>query len=389
MEVQDIKVRKILNSRGLWALELDLKVDEKWSRVSVPAGLSRGKNEAAQFEVSKSMELLPKFKSQVVGAYADQETLDKQLQKISGPQKKKFGVDLVLATSIAALKAQGTIYKTIAKLAETKSAMPTPMLNIINGGLHAGNNLAIQEFMIVPHRFGTFAEKIEAAAEIYQRLRENLKAKYGRAAVNIGDEGGFAPPMETTVDAIEAIQAVLDELGHSKSVGIALDCAASSYFENKKYVIDGKALTTNNYIEHLKEICTKYSLFSVEDPIQEDDFAGWTNFTKEVNCIVVGDDLLVTNPKRVDEAMKKKACDAVLVKPNQIGTVTETLKVIDMARKAGWKYIISHRSGETNSDFIAHLAVGSEAPLIKAGAPARGERVAKYNRLLRLEKVIS
>ena len=318
MEIQDIRARRIINSRGDWALEADIKIDEKWHRVSVPAGKSKGRNEAVQYGTGKSLELLPKFKQLVAGAYADQETLDKHLCKIAGPRKKKFGADLVLATSIAGLKAQGIPYEAVARLVGAKPSMPTPMLNIINGGLHAGNSLAVQEFMIVPHRFGSFAEKMDAAVGIYQKLREILKAKYGRSAVNVGDEGGFAPPMKSTAEAVGAIQDVIDGLGFSKEVGISLDCAASSYFDSGKYGIDGKKLGTKSYISHLKDICTKYSLFSVEDPIREDDFAGWTAFTKEVGCTVVGDDLLATNPEGEESHGKKGLrCGAGKAQPNR------------------------------------------------------------------------
>ena len=383
MQVQDIVARKILNSRGSWALEIDLKVDDRWNRASVPAGKSRGRHEVEQFSADKSLSLVKKFKDELVGIYPDQKSLDDKLKK-----KKKFGVDLILATSIAAVRAQGTPYKVIAGLTESKTSIPTPMLNILNGGLHAGNGLSVQEFMIVPHRFGSFEEKMEASVKVYQKLRENLIATHGKNAVNVGDEGGFAPPMETTQEALSAIQKVLDELGYTKSIQIALDCAASSYFEGGKYLIDGQELSKDKYIDYIDGLVKKFGLFSIEDPIEENDFGASAELTKKVNCTVVGDDLLLTNPDRVKKAMKMKASDAVLVKPNQIGTITETLEVIKMAKESGWKFVISHRSGETNDDFISHLAVGTAAPLFKSGAPARGERTCKYNKLMKLEKVI-
>ncbi|HDR53061.1 MAG TPA: phosphopyruvate hydratase [archaeon] len=387
--VDDLKVRRVLNSRASWALELDLLVDGRQSRASVPAGKSKGKLEAVQLPAEKSLKLAPAFGKKLKRRFENQTELDRHLIKLAGPGKRKTGADLTLATSIAFLKSQGDAWEVISRLTGSLPALPTPMFNIINGGLHAGNNLAVQEFMIVPHDFGSFSEKVEAGVEIYAELKKQLEAKYGRSATNLGDEGGFAPPMNSTVEALEMLEAVLAKTGYAKTVGISLDCAASSYHSHKGYQIDGQLLNREDYLSYLAGLCEHHSLFSVEDPLEETDFKGFATFLDRANTMVVGDDLLVTNPTRLAKAIRLKAGNAVLVKPNQIGTVTETLEVIRLAREAGWKFVVSHRSGETNDTFITHLAVGTATPFIKTGAPARGERVAKYNELLRLEEVIA
>jgi len=383
MKVSDAKIRKILNSRGEWGIELELKVNGNWFRASVPAGKSRGKYEAVQLRAEESIKRFSAFKNEILGEYGDFREFDAHLIKIAGERKEKFGVDLVLAASIAFFRAQGNVWEVLG----TTPSLPTPMLNLINGGKHAGNWLSVQEFLIVPLHLHTFREKMEASAEIYKALREFLLKKYGRGSINVGDEGGFAPPLKTTSEAIELLERAVEEVGYGGDVRLSLDMAATSYFDGD-YSIDGLKLARGAYIDYVLELVKEYRLFSVEDPLHEDDWEGFAQITKKSRIMVVGDDLLVTNPQRVRKAIEMKACNAVLVKPNQIGTVTETLEVIELAKKSGWNYIISHRSGETTDTFISHLAFGIGAPFIKAGAPCRGERTAKYNELLRLEELI-
>ncbi len=375
MRVEDLTVRKIINSRGKWAVELDLKVDGSWYRASVPAGKSRGKHEAVQFPADRSVSLAGEFRKLVLGEYDSQEEFDSRLIAIAGENKSRFGVDLTLAASIAFFRSTHR---------ETGGSLPVPMLNVINGGEHAGNDLAVQEFMIVPF-LNTFSERMEAAVNVYQALRDLLLSRFGKSAVNVGDEGGFAPPIGKTEEAVEILEKAIEEAGYGKHVRISLDMAANSYFDGK-YRIDGLALDRGEYIEYVIDLAGKFHFFSVEDPMEESDWEGFAEVTRKAGTTVVGDDLLVTHPERVKRAIETGACNAVLVKPNQVGTVSETLEVVELAKKAGWKYIISHRSGETNDPFIAHFAVHTSAPLIKAGAPARGERVAKYNELLKMEE---
>ena len=375
MKIRDIKARKIVNSRGVWAIELDVNLDGTWFTASVPSGKSRGKHEAVQYTAEESLKRFPDFKKKLVGSeFEDQTALDEFLMKISGVKKKKYGVDLVLATSSAFFKSHLV----------SPGEIPTPMFNVINGGLHAGSGLAVQEFMIVPEKPESFSGKLEVALQIYSELRDILEKKFGKPSTNVGDEGGFAPPIKTTVEALTILEEAAGSAGLSK-VSLALDCAANSYFKKGKYHIDGRDMNKWEYIDHMSRISKSFHLFSVEDPLIEDDFEGFSKFLEKSKTTVVGDDLTVTDIERVKKAHKKESINAVLVKPNQVGTITETLNVIDFCKKQNWKWIISHRSGETEDTLISDLSVATESPLIKAGAPCRGERTAKYNQLLRLE----
>ena len=375
MKIRDMRARKIVNSRGVWAIEMDLNLDGAWFTASVPSGRSRGKYEAVQYTAEESLKRFPGFRKKLVGSeFKDQAALDDFLMKVSGAKKKKYGVDLVLAASAAFFKS----------CLISTGGMPTPMFNVINGGLHAGSGLAVQEFMIVPEKPESFSGKMDVALQIYSELREILEKKFGKQAINVGDEGGFAPPVKTTVEALTLLEEAAGSAGLSKA-SLALDCAANSYFKKGKYHIDGLDLNKWEYIDHLSGISRSFHLFSVEDPLVEDDFEGFSKFLEKSRTIVVGDDLTVTDIERVKKAHKKEAINAVLVKPNQVGTITETLGVIDFCRNRNWNWIMSHRSGETEDTMISDLAVATESPLIKAGAPCRGERTAKYNRLLRLE----
>lgn len=376
MKVEDALARKVLDSRGRWTVELDLKLKGRWSRASVPEGRSRGRYEAAQFPADKSMKRFPEFKKKLVGrSFSDQKKFDRYLLSIAGERKAKYGVDLVLAASIAFFR-RGLKPK----------SMPTPMLNVINGGMHAGGDMAIQEFMVVPRKFKSFHEKISMGAKIYTELRKVLEKKYGPAATNVGDEGGFVPPIKTTEEALSLLEEVIGSMGVLDKVSMSIDCAASSYFKTGRYHIDGKKLETAEYIDMLSYLSRSFHLFSVEDPLHEDDFEGFSDFLTKSETIVVGDDLTVTDLTRVEKAFVSQAINAVLVKPNQVGTVSETLQVIDFCRNNGLRWIISHRSGETVDTFISELAAATDSPFIKAGAPCRGERTAKYNQLLRLEE---
>ncbi|MDD5023003.1 MAG: phosphopyruvate hydratase, partial [Candidatus ainarchaeum sp.] len=291
------------------------------------------------------------------------------------------------------------LYKYINKISGGKLNLPKPMLNIINGGKHAGGKLAIQEFMIIPE-MKTFKEKMVASSEVYHVLGKILVKKYGDSAKNIGDEGGYAPKIEDAEEAFEAIEEAIDETGYAGKIKFAIDSAASSFYDEKKeeYAITGRSKTLKRQkankielLEYYLELIKKYPIASIEDPFYEEDFEGFAELTKKVGnkCLIVGDDLLVTNPKRITSAIDKKSCTALLLKINQIGTVSEAIESWKMCKKQGWKTVVSHRSGETEDTFIADFAVGIGSEYIKTGAPARGERTAKYNQLLRIEEELT
>jgi enolase len=263
------------------------------------------------------------------------------------------------------------------------------MFNILNGGKHAGGKLSIQEFMIIPDA-PSFSERLRMASEIYHVLGKQLGKKYGASAKNVGDEGGFAPQLKSASEALNAIEEAIDEAGYGKKVGLALDAAASSFYDEKtgKYNLDGKNVKPEDLLEFYLGLCKNFGLVSLEDPFFEEDFASFANLTKKVGkkVQIVGDDLLVTNPRRIRMAFESNACNALLLKLNQIGTVSEGVAAANMCKRKHWGVIVSHRSGETEDTFISDFAVGINAGQIKTGAPARGERTSKYNQLLRIEE---
>jgi enolase len=268
-----------------------------------------------------------------------------------------------------------------------KIKIPTPFLNILNGGEHAGNDLAVQEFMIVP-LLDSFDGQMRAASEVYHTLEELLEDKYGPSATNVGDEGGFAPPIDKTEDAIKLVVEAVMKSGYNpgEEVKIAMDAAASEFYENGKYLIDSGARDSAELEEFWLKLIEQYPIISLEDPFDEEDFGSFTSLNQKTEAMVVGDDLLVTNPSRIKRAVEEGSCDTLLLKVNQIGTLTEAVEAANLARENGWKVIVSHRSGETEDPFIADLSVALGTYGIKSGAPARGERTAKYNRLLRISE---
>ncbi|MBI5355647.1 MAG: phosphopyruvate hydratase, partial [Candidatus Aenigmarchaeota archaeon] len=323
----------------------------------------------------------------------DQLTVDTTMLELDGTENKsKLGANSILGVSIAAarlaaLSEDAEFYEWVANLRENKAfALPVPYANIINGGKHAGNDLKIQEFMVVP-KGKDFAENARVCIEIYHALKSILEKKHGKSAINVGDEGGFAPPLKTTETAIEEILKAAEEAGHDKKISIALDCAASEFHQKGKYEVDGKIMDKDKLIEFYVHLAKKYPITSIEDPLAEDDFEGFTEAAAALKGVqVVGDDLLVTSTRRIRIAIENKCCSCLLLKANQIGTVTESLEAAKLALSSKWNVMVSHRSGETNDDFIADFAVGVGAQQIKLGAPCRGERVAKYNRLLEIEE---
>lgn len=324
-----------------------------------------------------------------------QRDIDETMIKLDGtPNKKNLGANAILAVSMAVARAAASskgqpAYRYLKDRPSYK--LPVPMMNVINGGKHAGNKLAVQEFQIEPVGAKSCTEAIRMGDEVYQSLGSILKAKYGPSAINVGDEGGYAPPLEMTGDALEAILQAITQAGYDEStVHIGIDAASSSFYnsEGSSYRIDGKTLTSGGLEDYYENLARTFPIRTLEDPFDEDDYDDFVHITKKLgNRIkIIGDDLYVTNPERIKKGIEKKATNAILIKLNQIGTVTETLDAIEMSKKANLAIVVSHRSGETEDNFISHLATSQESLFIKTGAPARGERTAKYNELLRIEE---
>ena len=332
----------------------------------------------------------------------DQKAIDDLMIELDGTKNKgKLGANAILAVSMAVSKAGAAekgvpLYKHIADLAGNgKLVLPVPAFNVINGGSHAGNKLAMQEFMILPVGASTFAEAMRMGSEVYHNLKTVIKAKYGQDACNVGDEGGFAPNIQENKEGLELLKEAIEKAGYTGKIKIGMDVAAAEFYtEDKMYDLDFK--TENNdgsmkksgeeMIEMYKEFCSEYPIVSIEDPFDQDDFENTGILTGSGVCQVVGDDLLVTNPERVATAIEAKACNALLLKVNQIGSISEAIEAVRMSKKAGWGVMASHRSGETEDSYIADLAVGLATGQIKTGAPCRSERLSKYNQLLRIEE---
>merc|ERR1711915_603534 len=314
--------------------------------------------------------------------------------------KNKLGANAILGVSMAVCKAGAAhkgvpLYRHIADLAGVKDVlMPVPCLNVINGGSHAGNKLAMQEFMILPTGASCFSEAMRMGSELYHHLKSIIKKKYGLDATAVGDEGGFAPNFQNNGEALELLVEAIKKSGYDGKIQIGMDIAASEFFKNGKYDLDFKNpeskeadwISSDALGDMYKDFIKDYPVVSIEDPYDQDDWEGYTKLTSETAIQIVGDDLLVTNPKRIQTAIDKKACNALLLKVNQIGSVTESIRAHQMAKDQGWGTMVSHRSGETEDCFIADLVVGLGTGQIKTGAPCRSERLAKYNQLLRIEE---
>lgn len=401
LKIKKVFARQILDSRGFPTVECDLWLsDGSFGRFSVPSGASTGATEAVELRdggilwagkgVSKAvLNVNGCIAKKLKGFQADQEKADKLLIDLDGTENKEnLGANATLSVSIALSKA----------LAESKGkepyqilgkgrALPTPMFNVINGGKHAGGNLAIQEFMLVPLGLKGYLEKLRAGAEIYQVLKKKLKEKYGVSAINVGDEGGFAPPIENTRDAVRILLDSIDSAGYSGKVKLGLDSAATSFYFSGEYRIDGNTLNPDEMVGFYSDLAREFpEFYSFEDPLEENDFDGFAKVLKSLPAgkIVIGDDLYTTNVKRMATGISKGSTNGLLLKVNQIGTLTEAVSAFALAKKNKWAVAVSHRSGETSDDFISDLAVGLGAELLKAGAPCRGERLAKYNRLVRI-----
>jgi len=415
-KIAKVKAREILDSRGDPTIETTVWLDTGHQGVaSIPSGASTGKYEALELRdkdpnrfhgmgVLKAVNnvnniIAPKILNLDP---SKQTALDQALINLDGTaNKSKLGANSILSVSQAVLEAASAsynlpIYLYLAKkysLSNPNKKIPSPTFNIINGGAHGAGNLDFQEFHIIPSVRFSYHQALEIGDGIYHNLEEVLKRR--GAVHSVGDEGGFAPNLFTNMDALEVILEAINQTQHkfASDVFLGLDVASNWFYKNGRYQIKDRAqsFTQKELIAYYFELNREYRLFSLEDPLQEDDWEGWTQLTSDLsaNTLIVGDDLLSTNKERVKKAIEKKACSAILVKPNQIGTISETIEVIKVCKDAGWKIIVSHRSGETNDNFIADFAVGIGSDYTKFGAPARGERVAKYNRLLAIEAEIN
>jgi enolase len=316
--------------------------------------------------------------------------------------KSKLGANAMLGVSMAAASAAATetgtsLYEYLAKESGNKTVrLPVPFFNVINGGSHAGNPVAFQEFMVAPTGAKTFDEAMKMGTEVYHHLKNVIKKKYGLDATAVGDEGGFAPPVKDPRDALNLIVSAIEAAGYKGQVEIAMDVAASEFYnKDKKYDLDfkndksdsSKWLTSDQLADLYRELIKEFPIISIEDPFDQDDWDAWSKLTASVDIQIVGDDLTVTNPERIRTAIEKKACNALLLKVNQIGTVSESIEAHNLAKSAGWGTMVSHRSGETSDTFISDLVVGLGTGQIKSGAPCRSERVEKYNRLLDIEEI--
>jgi enolase len=405
--ILDLKATQVLDSRGNPTVEVDLKTKLGFvGRAIVPSGASTGIHEALELRdgdkklyggkgVLKAVaNVNKKIKPKLIGKLCtDQEKIDRLMIDLDGTtNKSKLGANAILGVSMAlarsaALSKNLPLYRYLVN--RKKYTLPVPMMNVINGGKHAGNKLSVQEFHIEPIGAVSFSEGLRCGSEIYQSLKEVLKQEYGPSAINVGDEGGFAPPLESTSQALDAIVKAVTIAGYTESdVKLGLDAASSSFFSEGKYSIDGKSLSAEDLLSYYEELVGRYPILTLEDPFDEESFSDFAKITTKLGkkVKIIGDDLFVTNKERIARGIEEKATNAILIKLNQIGSVTETLSSISFSATAGLEIIVSHRSGETEDVFISHLATAVESAFIKAGAPARGERTAKYNELLRIER---
>ncbi|XP_009996792.1 PREDICTED: gamma-enolase isoform X2 [Chaetura pelagica] len=372
MAVERIHAREILDSRGNPTVEVDLYTHRGMFRAAVPSGASTG--------IYEALELRDNDKSRFLG-------------------KAKFGANAILGVSLAVCKAGAAekdvpLYRHIADLAGNSDLiLPVPAFNVINGGSHAGNKLAMQEFMILPVGAESFRDAMRIGAEVYHNLKSVIKEKYGKDATNVGDEGGFAPNILENSEALELLKEAIDKAGYTDKIVIGMDVAASEFYRDGKYDLDFKSpddpsryISADELGDLYQSFVRDYPVVSIEDPFDQDDWEAWAKFTANVGIQIVGDDLTVTNPKRIERAVEEKACNCLLLKVNQIGSVTEAIQACKLAQENGWGVMVSHRSGETEDTFIADLVVGLCTGQIKTGAPCRSERLAKYNQLMRIEE---
>ncbi|HIJ02568.1 phosphopyruvate hydratase [Candidatus Woesearchaeota archaeon] len=408
MKITKLFARQVLDSRGNPTVEVEAYFNNYLGRAIVPSGASTGKYEALELRdgkrdylgksVLKAVDNVNNvIAKKLVGMeFLDQRAVDGFLIKLDGtPNKSKLGANAILGVSmavcrLAAVVKQKYLYEYIGELSGTDKKnfrIPIPFSNIINGGKHAGSSLKMQEFMITAFNVNSFKDAVRLTSETYHTLKKLIEEKYGKSAVNVGDEGGFAPQLSRPEEALDLITEAIKKAGYKNKIKIAMDCAASEFYDpaTGNYVMD-KPYSKDEMIEYYLRLIKSYDIISIEDPFDQDDFESFKKLTERTKIRIIGDDLLVTNPSRIQTAINAKLCNGLLLKLNQIGTVTEAIDAAKLALNAKWRVMVSHRSGETEDTFIADLAVGLGCGLIKLGAPCRSDRTAKYNQLLRIEE---
>ncbi|KAJ2806732.1 phosphopyruvate hydratase [Coemansia guatemalensis] len=419
MAITRIHARQIFDSRGNPTIEVDLVTDKGLFRAAVPSGASTGVYEALELRdggdtylgkgVQKAIDNVNKI---IAPALVDadipvenQTEIDEFMLKLDGTQNKsKLGANAILGVSLAAAKAGAAQkgvplyqhFRDISGRSHEKFVLPVPAFNVINGGSHAGNKLAMQEFMILPTGAESFTEAMRMGSEVYHSLKSVIKSKYGQDATNVGDEGGFAPNIQSSEEGLQLLNDAIEKAGYTGKIKIGMDSAASEFYKDGKYDLDfknaesdpSKHLSTKELAELYSSYAKNFPIVSIEDPFDQDDWDAYVHLQSTLGqeIQIVGDDLLVTNPTRIQTGIEKKACNALLLKVNQIGTVTESIKAANLSFEAGWGVMVSHRSGETEDSTIADLVVGLGTGQIKTGAPCRSERLAKYNQILRIEE---
>lgn len=409
MRIKKIHGRQLLDSRGNPTIEAEVVTNKDVGTAIVPSGASTGAKEAYELRdkkipfngkgVSKAISNINNIFNKELHFFNtdEQRTIDYKLIDLAGPNKKVMGANATLAVSMANSRAAAQshdmhLFEYIGVLYNNEDfKLPVPFANIINGGVHAGNNLQFQEFMIAPIKAKDFSEATRIVAEIYHELKILLEKKYGKESISVGDEGGFAPNIDSAHEALDIIKKAIWGAGYKGKVGIAMDVAASEFYDKETGLyeaVKGNFMNSDELADYYLDLIHKYDIISIEDPFDEEDFRAWTLFMHRTNIQVVGDDLTVSNKEIIKKAADEKACNALLLKINQIGTITEALEAAHEAESKGWKVMVSHRSGETEDSYIADLAVGISSGQIKLGAPARGERTAKYNQLLRIEEYL-
>jgi len=405
MKIENVWAREVLDSRGNPTVEAEIRIGGHKITAIAPSGASTGTFEALELRdggsryggkgVQMAVENIRREIDKALRGMdpCDQQSIDRAMIELDGTgNKSRLGGNAITAVSLAAARA-GAMVENVPlyeHIGQDGVTLPVPMFNIINGGKHAGGRLAIQEFMVIPAGAPSFTECLRMSAEVYMSLKALLKKKYGASAINIGDEGGFAPSLDTSSEAMDVIIQAVEEAGYvmGKEVGLALDAASSEFFQDGRYHLDNKSLDEGELIDHYTQMVDSYPLLSIEDPFQEEAFAATADMTRKLGSRlqIVGDDIFVTNTRRLSKGIEMGAANALLLKVNQIGTVTESQEAAQMSFLAGYNVVVSHRSGESEDSTIADLAVGWGSGQIKTGAPARGERTAKYNRLLRIEE---
>nr|AAU95200.1 enolase [Oncometopia nigricans] len=416
MPIQKIHARQIFDSRGNPTVEVDLVTELGLFRAAVPSGASTGIYEALELRDGDKGSYLGKGVLKAVGninndiapallkaglEVTQQKEIDQFMLKLDGTENKsKFGANAILGVSLAVAKAGAAkkgipLFKYIAELAGNSNiVLPVPAFNVINGGSHAGNKLAMQEFMILPTGASSFTEAMKMGSEVYHHLKKVINTKFGLDATAVGDEGGFAPNILDNHEGLALIQEAIKNAGYTGKIDIGMDVAASEFHKEGKYDLDfknpnsdkSKWVDMTQLTEIYQGFIKEFPIVSIEDPFDQDHWDAWSNITANTSIQIVGDDLTVTNPKRIATAIEKKACNCLLLKVNQIGSVTESIEAHLLAKKNGWGTMVSHRSGETEDTFIADLVVGLSTGQIKTGAPCRSERLAKYNQILRIEE---